>query len=62
MTITLKDMVVLLVNNDPIEVYQTLLNSDDAFREFIEKNKDKSTTEMIEQFNLNIIRESEGHA
>lgn len=63
MEITLKSMITLLAHNEPLDVFQELLNSNDDFREFIKRNKDKSTIEMIEQFNLNeVIRDRKSHA
>lgn len=61
MKITLESMIVLLVEHDPLEVYQELLNSNNDFREFIEKNKDKNTADMIKQFHLD-KRGYKGHA
>lgn len=61
MKITLESMIVLLVEHDPLEVYQELLNSNNDFREFIERNKDKNTADMIEQFLLD-KRGYKGHA
>lgn len=61
MGITLKTMIVLLANNDPIEVYNQLLETDKDFREFIESNKDKSTAEMIKCYNLTQIIREESH-
>lgn len=61
MKITLESMIVLLVERNPLEVYQELLNSNSDFGEFIEKNKDKNTADMIEQFHLD-KRGYKGHA
>lgn len=61
MKTTLESMIVLLVERDPLEVYQELLNTDDDFREFIERNKDKNTADMIKQFSLD-KRGYKGHA
>jgi hypothetical protein len=55
MTITLNEMILLLSNNDPLEVYEDFMKNSKEFRGFIERNKDKSTREMIKCYNLSEI-------
>lgn len=57
MTITLNEMILLLSNNDPLEVYEDFMKNNKEFREFIKRNQDKNTNEMIKDYNLDIIRD-----
>lgn len=52
MAINLKEMIILIANNDPLKVYEDLLNNDEEFKRFIEGNKDKNTEQMIIQYGL----------
>lgn len=55
MSINLSEMITLICNNDPIKVYMDLIENDEEFKGFIEKNKNRSTSEMIEKYNLNDV-------
>lgn len=51
-------MISLLTKNDPRRVYDDLLENNEEFRSFIERNKNKTTEEMINTYSLNTkIRE-----
>lgn len=59
----LETMISLIANNDPMEVYKDLLENNEEFRGFINKNKGVSTKEMIERYSIDhIIRETYNHA
>lgn len=61
MTINL--MIELLIQNDPMDVYQELMKSSEEFRGFIDNNKDKSTREMIECYKLDkVLGKTVSHA
>ena len=62
MTITLNEMISLLVENDPIDVYNELYKSNEEFRGFIERNKDKTADESLQDSLDNMIRERMSHA
>lgn len=53
MKTNLKDMIELLSQNDPQDIYQDMIEHDRDFREFINANKGRSTEEMIVCYNLN---------
>lgn len=57
MTVNLINMMSLLAESDPRRVYEDMLQSNSDFREFIDKNKDKTRQELIESYNLFMIRE-----
>ena len=61
MKINLENMICLLANNDPLEVYDYFLKTDEEFRGFIEKNKDKSAEKILPNSLENIIRERMSH-
>lgn len=63
MKTNLNEMISLIANNDPKDIYNSLLESDEDFREFIERNKTMNTSQMIMRYGLdNIIREQVSHA
>lgn len=57
MTVNFINMLSLLAEKDPRRVYEDMLQSNADFREFIDKNKNKTRRELIESYNLDIIRE-----
>lgn len=60
--INLQEMVSLLTKEDPRTVYTDMMANNEDFNEFIERNKAKSTQEMILYYNLDYkIREITGH-
>lgn len=62
MRINLTNMISLLANNDPMDVYNYFYESNEEFRGFIERNKDRTADELLQESLDKIIRERMSHA
>lgn len=54
--VTFKGMVKLLTEHDPMQVYEEMVKTNESFRRFIEENKDKTTQDLIYDYDLRIFQ------